>query len=88
LTIDNLNGAEVVTAEGRLLRPTAQENPDLYRSLRGNGGNFGVVTSFEYRLHEVGPTLYGGEIDFRLPVRVSCCAALSTTWPRHPTSCV
>src|SRR5579872_2169217 len=64
LTIDNLSGAEVVTADGRLLRANAQENPDLYWGLRGGGGNFGVVTSFEYRLHEVGPMLYGGEIDF------------------------
>ena len=64
LTIDNLTAAEVVTADGRLLRTSAQENPDLFWGLRGGGGNFGVVTSFEYRLHEVGPTLYGGEIDF------------------------
>ena len=64
LTIDNLSGAEVVTADGKLLRASAEENPDLFWGLRGGGGNFGVVTSFEYRLHEVGPTLYGGEIDF------------------------
>src|SRR5215467_5517348 len=64
LTIDNLTAAEVVTADGRLLRTSAKENPDLFWGLCGGGGNFGVVTSFEYRLHEVGPTLYGGEIDF------------------------
>ncbi|MBV8096550.1 MAG: FAD-binding oxidoreductase [Acetobacteraceae bacterium] len=64
LTIDNLIGAEVVTADCKLLRASADENPDLYWAVRGGGGNFGVVTSFEYRLHEVGPMLYGGDIWF------------------------
>jgi FAD/FMN-containing dehydrogenase len=64
LTIDNLTGVEVVTADGRLLRADAHENPELFWGVRGGGGNFGIVTLFEYRLHEVGPMLFGGELSF------------------------
>jgi FAD/FMN-containing dehydrogenase len=60
LSIDNLVAAEVVTADGRILRASAEENPDLFWAIRGGGGNFGVVTSFEYRLHEVGPMVHLG----------------------------
>ncbi|HEX8864923.1 MAG TPA: FAD-binding oxidoreductase, partial [Lentzea sp.] len=55
LTLDNLVGVDVALADGRLVRASAEENADLFWAIRGGGGNFGVVTSFEYRLHEVGP---------------------------------
>jgi len=59
LTIDSLLAAEVVTADGQLLHVDDQSDPDLFWALRGGGGNFGVVTRFQYRLHEVG-TVTGG----------------------------
>jgi FAD/FMN-containing dehydrogenase len=59
LTIDNLLEAELVLATGESVRASAEEHPDLFWAIRGGGGNFGVVTSFLYRLHEVG-TIFGG----------------------------
>jgi len=61
-TAHNLLAAEIVTADGRLLRASEDENADLFWGLRGGGGNFGVVTQFEYRLHEVGPMVAGGMV--------------------------
>lgn len=61
-TTDNLLSVEIVTADGRLLRASKDENADLFWAVRGGGGNFGVVTSFEYELHPVGPQILGGLI--------------------------
>jgi FAD/FMN-containing dehydrogenase len=58
LSIDNVVGYEVVTADGQVRRAAADENPDLYWALRGGGGNFGVVTNFEFALHPVGPEIH------------------------------
>ena len=59
-TADNLISAEVVTAAGDVVRASEDENEDLFWGIRGGGGNFGIVTSFQYRLHPVGPTVLGG----------------------------
>ena len=62
---DNLLSLDVVTADGRMVRASEQENTDLFWGLRGGGGNFGVVTNFDYRLHPLGPEIVAGAIAWR-----------------------
>jgi len=66
LTLDNIKAVDIVTADGRLLRASANENPDLYWGVRGGGGNFGIVTSFQYALHPMQRQVIGGEVVFPL----------------------
>ncbi len=60
LSCDNITAFELVTADGKVLQVSAQENPDLFWGLRGGGGNFGIVTSFEYQLHPLAHPVLGG----------------------------
>jgi FAD/FMN-containing dehydrogenase len=62
LTVDNLISADLVTADGELVRASEKEHSDLFWALRGGGGNFGVVTSFEFKLHALGPEVLSGLI--------------------------
>ena len=64
LACDNLLAADLITADARLLHVSAAENPDLLWAIRGGGGNFGVVSSFEYRLHPVGPQVFAGSLTY------------------------
>ncbi len=66
LSVDNLRAVDMVTADGRLLRASADENPDLFWGVRGGGGNFGIVTSFEFALHPMQRQIVGGDIVFPL----------------------
>jgi FAD/FMN-containing dehydrogenase len=67
-TCDNLLAAEVVTADGRVVTASADENPDLFWGLRGGGGNFGIVTAFHLQLHPIGPIVYGGLLAWPAPM--------------------
>jgi FAD/FMN-containing dehydrogenase len=64
LALDNLRSVELVTAEGKIVQASAEEEPDLFWAVRGGGGNFGIATSFEFQLHPVGPMVTGGIIAY------------------------
>ncbi|MCA1647472.1 MAG: FAD-binding oxidoreductase [Chloroflexi bacterium] len=68
LSCDNLLSVDIVTADGQLRTASAEEHADLFWAVRGGGGNLGVVTSFEYRLHRVGPMVYGGLLVWPRPM--------------------
>ena len=75
--VDNLLSVDLVTADGELVTAGENENPDLFWGVRGGGGNFGIVTSFEYRLHPVGPIVLAGPIFHPLEDAPAVLAVLS-----------
>jgi FAD/FMN-containing dehydrogenase len=86
LACDNLIGADLVTADAKLLRVSATENPDLFWAIRGGGGNFGVVTHFEFQLHAVGPQVLAGGLTYapsQLRAVLEHCAELAPYAPRE-----
>jgi FAD/FMN-containing dehydrogenase len=85
-TVDNLQEVEIVTADGEVRTANTEENPNLLWAVRGGGGNFGVVTRFRFRLHEVGPTVYGGLIAWpfeRADEILPAYRAITTEAPRE-----
>ena len=86
LTIDHLLSAQVVTADGEIIRASAREHPDLFWALRGGGGNFGVVTEFEFRLDEVGDVLGGALVLPATPDVIRGWAAYAPTAPHGLTT--
>ncbi len=80
LTVDNLLGVDLVTAEGEQIRADGETEPELFWGLRGGGGNFGIATAFEYRLHPVGPMVLGGPVFWPIDDGdLRCCAACAST---------
>jgi hypothetical protein len=86
LTVDNLRSVDLVTADGDSLHVDAWTEPELFWGLRGGGGNFGIATTFEYRLHPVGPILLAGPIFWPLADAPRSCGSCATTARRRPTS--
>jgi FAD/FMN-containing dehydrogenase len=87
MACDNLESVEIVVADGRILRASAEENPDLFWAVRGGGGNFGVVTEFEYRCHEVGPMIQFGFLFWEAERGREALRAIREVVPTLPRSC-
>ena len=88
LSCDNLVAAEIVTADSRIVRASKDDNAELFWALRGGGGNFGVVTSFEFALHPVGPLVNLGLFFFGLengPQALRFAREFIKTLPRSPS---
>ena len=73
-----------MTADGRVVTASETENPELFWGLRGGGGNFGVVTEFELRLHPVGPTVYGGMLIYPRDRATQVCRNFRDVMGRAP----
>ena len=90
MTVDSLLGAELITADGRLVRTTLDERPDLFWAIRGGGGNFGVVTSFRFRMYDVATVVVGS---WRYPIAqaglvLAACGELARNGGRELTLCL
>ncbi len=84
LSCDNLLSVDIVTAGGKRLKASAHENPDLFWGVRGGGGNFGIVTAFEFQLHALGPQVLGGVVLFPYAQAHDILAALVEFTERAP----
>jgi len=84
LALDNLRSADVIMADGRVLRASADDNADLFWAIRGGGGNFGIAASLEYDLHSVGPTITGGVVVHPLPRAVDALRFFRDTCANLP----
>ena len=83
-TVDNLEEVEIVTADSRIRRASREENPELFWGIRGGGANLGVVTRFTFRLHQLGPTVYGGLIAWPFERADEVMAAYRTITTQAP----
>jgi FAD/FMN-containing dehydrogenase len=84
LTCDQLTSVDIVTADGRLVAASAAENPDLFWGLRGGGGNFGIATSFEYRLHPFDGRAFGGHLVFPIGQARQVLRGFAELYPQAP----